>query len=144
MYSQLSYIGHLGMFAKRSQAYFRLLLVWMAKLGYLLVKNTWNLSIFINIFIKLHSLVWKLVSSKKFRFLHSLQSIFIYMFAWFNLVMFFSLFFVYVYLQFTEYGLVFIWLAVEANELRKDVLTNHFDENLFLMRKDSSLWQLHD
>ena len=144
MYSQLSYIGHLGMFAKLSQAYFRLLVVWMAKLGYLLVKNTWNLSIFINIFIKLHSLVWKLVSSKKFRFLHSLQSIFIYMFAWFNLVMFFSLFFVYVYLQFTEYGLVFIWLAVEANELRKDVLTNHFDENLFLMRKDSSLWQLHD
>ena len=50
-----------------------------------------------------------------------------FMSAWFNFVMFFSLVFVYtylwilVYLQFSKYGLVFIWPTTVGNKLREGV-----------------------
>ena len=53
--------------------------------------------------------------------------LYIFLYVFVNLVMFFSLFFIcafvwmLVYLQFTKYGLVFMWLKVTANKFRQRV-----------------------
>ena len=59
----------------------------MAKLEYLPMENTWNLSIFIKAPIKSRScpLVLQINFVQKIAFLHYLRSIFIYMFALFNI-----------------------------------------------------------
>ena len=78
------------------------------------------------------SLVMKISLVQKITFFGLCWKIFFYVFAWVNLVMFFSLFFIcarlwiLVYLQFTKYGFVVIWLKVIANKFGKGVFRSAF------------------
>ena len=128
--SQL-YIMHSGMFVKNSEAHLCLPVVLFAILEYLPLENIGNLSIFIKALINSPSFFSDLKISfiKKFPFFTLCLKYFpsYCMFAWFNFMMFFSLVFLcthlwtLVYLQFTKYALIFIWLIVTANKFEEDV-----------------------
>ena len=80
-------------FFKISQTYLRVLVAWMARLEYLSVENTWNLSIFVKAVVKSRSCSLVLQTSLVQNILlFTLSSkYFLYMFAWFIFLMLFSL-----------------------------------------------------